>query len=297
MLRMGKRGKSQAAGRVGWETVAIVGVGLIGGSIGLALRERRLASRVIGIGRRPASLAAAKKLGCVTETTTSLPRGVRRANLVVICTPVELIAGQVAEAGRHCPAGCLITDAGSTKAALVSAAEAALDGRQPLPFVGSHPIAGSEKTGPEAARADLFVDRVVVVTQSSASDKGVADAISDFWQSLGAQVIRMSPEAHDAALARTSHLPHLIASALAAATPEEVLPLTAGGWQDTTRIAASDAELWRQIFLANAGHTLKALADFETVLKSLRAAVEQADAERLTALLAEGKRRRDAVGS
>lgn len=282
-----------------YDTVAIVGVGLIGGSIGLALRKRKLARKVVGIGRRKASLATAKKLGCVTETTTSIARGVKQANLIVVCTPVELIPSQVAEVGRHCPEGSLITDAGSTKAKLVERAEVALADRFPqhMPFVGSHPIAGSEKTGPEAARADLFEERVVVVTESEISDHDVVDTIEAFWQSLGARVVRMSPEDHDAALARTSHLPHLVASALAVATPEEVLPLTAGGWQDTTRIAASDPELWRQIFLANSAHTLKALADFETVLKSLRAAMEQADADRLTALLAEGKRRRDAVGS
>ncbi len=282
-----------------YDTVAIIGVGLIGGSIGLALRERKLAKRVVGIGRRKASLAKALKLGCVTETTTSIARGVKRAGLTVVCTPVELIARQVAEVGRHCPDGSLITDAGSTKCELVERAEVALADRfvRRMPFVGSHPIAGSEKNGPEAARADLFEGRVVVVTESEISDHDVVDTIEEFWQSLGATVVRMSPQEHDAALARTSHLPHLVASALAAATPEELLPLTAGGWHDTTRIAASDPELWRQIFLANREDTLKALADFETVLLRLRSAVEQADARLLTALLAEGKRRRDAVGS
>jgi len=282
-----------------YQTVAIVGVGLIGGSIGLALRKRKLARAVVGIGRRRRSLAAALQLGCVTETTTSIARGVKQADLTIVCTPVELIAAQVAEVGRHCPDGSLITDAGSTKRDLVERAEVALADRfvRRMPFVGSHPIAGSEKTGPEASRADLFEGRVVVVTESEVSDHDVVATIEEFWQSLGATVVRMSPADHDAALARTSHLPHLVASALAVATPAEVLPLTAGGWQDTTRIAASDPDLWRQIFLANPAHTLKALADFETVLKSLRAAVEQADADRLTALLAEGKRRRDAVGS
>jgi prephenate dehydrogenase len=280
-----------------FDTVAIIGVGLIGGSIGLALRKRRLARNVVGIGRRKASLARAQRLGCVTQTTTSIARGVKDAELIVVCTPVELIAGQVAEAARHCPEPCLITDAGSTKASVVEQVQVALDGREARLFVGSHPIAGSEKTGPEAAQADLFEERVVVMTPTAASPPPAVDSLQQFWESLGARVVRMSPEDHDAALARTSHLPHLVASALAAATPQDVLPLTAGGWQDTTRIAASDPELWRQIFLANQSHTLKALADFETVLLRLRAAVEQADAERLSALLAEGKRRRDAVGS
>jgi prephenate dehydrogenase len=282
-----------------WNQVAIIGVGLIGGSIGLALRKRKLAKNVIGIGRSEQSLARAIDCGCVTETTTSIPRGMEQADFVVVCTPVELAAQHVAEAGAHCPESCLITDAGSTKARLVQAAEVALAARFPgrRPFVGSHPLAGSEKTGPEAARADLLDNRVVVVTPTSQSDQRIVAQIEDFWKSLGARVVRMSPDEHDIALAHTSHLPHLLASALAAATPAGLLPLTAGGWQDTTRVAAGDVELWRQIFLSNADHTLKALADFETVLSQFRRALETGDAVLLATLLAEGKHRRDAMGS
>lgn len=282
-----------------WDTVAIIGVGLIGGSIGLALAERKLARRIVGIGRRKQSLEKALARGCVTEITTSIAKGVKRADLVVVCTPVEMIAQHVAEAGRHCPEGSLITDAGSTKADWIVRAETSLAERFPgrLPFVGSHPIAGSEKNGPEAASADLFEGRVVVVTETDVTDHDVVDTIEEFWQSLGARVVRMSPEEHDAALARTSHLPHLVASALAAATPEEHLHLTGTGWQDATRIAAGDVDLWRQIFLANKASTLKALADFETVLSDYRAALEAADGAILAELLAEGKRRRDAVGN
>ena len=282
-----------------WNTVAIIGVGLIGGSIGLALRTRKLAPRVIGIGRRKDSLEKAQAHGCVTEFTTSIAEGVKSAELIVVCTPVESIAEHVREAGQRCPEGSIITDAGSTKAAIVIQAETALADRFPthMPFVGSHPLAGSEKNGPTASSADLFEGRVVVVTESEVSDHEVVDTIEEFWQSLGARVIRMSPENHDAALACTSHLPHLVASALAAATPEELLPLTATGWQDTTRIAAGDVELWRQIFVANRDSTLKAVADFETVLNRFRMALETADGALLAELLAEGKRRRDAVGS
>ncbi|HEY2895099.1 MAG TPA: prephenate dehydrogenase/arogenate dehydrogenase family protein [Pirellulales bacterium] len=282
-----------------WHTVAIIGVGLIGGSIGLALRQRNLAGRIIGIGRRQESLDQAQACGCITESTTSIARGVEEADLIVVCTPVDLIPQHVAEAGRHSPEGSLITDAGSTKAELVIRAETALADRFPgrMPFVGSHPLAGSEKSGAEAARSDLFEGRVVVVTETGRSSADAVQAIVEFWQSLGSRVVRMSPADHDVALARTSHLPHLLASALAAATPEELLPLTATGWQDATRIAAGDVELWRQIFLANRAPTLKALADFETVLSRFRQALEVADGARLAELLAEGKSRRDALGN
>jgi prephenate dehydrogenase len=282
-----------------FNTVAIIGVGLIGGSIGLALRRRKLAANVVGIGRRRASLAVAQKLGCITKSTTSVARGVSGANLVVVCTPVESIPEFVAEAARHAPPGTLLTDAGSTKAELVARTEQLLSEQfaGPLPFVGSHPIAGSEKTGAEAARANLFARRTVVVTPTTATDEQAAAGIERFWRTLGAKTVRMSPADHDAALARTSHLPHLIASALAAATPADLLPVTATGWSDTTRIAAGEVDLWRQILLANRGPTLKALADFETVMNRLRTALETSDGRLLAEILAEGKRRRDALGS
>lgn len=282
-----------------YQTVAIIGVGLIGGSIGLALRKRRLAARVIGIGRRKASLATAQECGCVDETTTSVGRGVAKASLVVVCTPVETIPEFIAEAAAHAPANCYLTDAGSTKATVVARTEALLHKRQqgPLRFIGSHPIAGSEKSGAEAASSRLFRKRTCIITPTASTDDEAAAAIEHFWRLLGARVLRMSPGGHDAALAQTSHLPHLIASALAAATPAEMLPLTGTGWSDTTRIAAGDVELWRQILLANSVHTLKALDDFGTVIARLRQALQERDGRVLADILAEGKRRRDALGS
>lgn len=282
-----------------WDKVAIVGVGLIGGSIGLALRRRNLAGEVVGIGRRTASLEVALGTGCITSATTELASGVARADLVIVCTPVHRVAELVVQAAHRVPPQCLLTDVGSTKESIVREVEAALGaaGDRQLRFVGSHPLAGSERTGPEAASAELFEGRVVVLTPTQRSASAVIEEMTQFWQSLGARVVRMSPAAHDEALARTSHLPHLIASALAVATPAELLPLTAGGWLDATRIAAGDVELWREIFLANRGCTLNALAEFERVLTEFRQALEAADPDRLAALLAEGKRRRDAVGN
>lgn len=279
-----------------WNNVAIVGAGLIGGSIGMALLERKLAKTVVGIGRRLESLEVARARNCVTQITTNLAEGVAAAELVIVCTPVESIAHFVQQAAQHCPPNCLITDAGSTKERIVTALESA---NLKQPFIGSHPIAGSEKNGPNAATPDLFTDRVTVITPTPQSDTAAITALREFWQSLGSRIIEMSPADHDAALARTSHLPHLIAAALAAATPadEKTLALTGPGWADTTRIAAGDPELWRQIFLANQGATLKALADFETVVKTWRDALQSANGTLLTDLLMEGKRRRDAVGS
>jgi prephenate dehydrogenase len=278
-----------------FNTVAIVGVGLIGGSIGLALRRRKLAREVVGIGRSTGSLRIARQVGAVDKTTTDLKRGVSKAELVVVCTPVKQIAQHVREAAAACPEGALITDAGSTKAQIVHDLDGSL-GRG-VRFVGSHPLAGGERSGAAQADAKLFVDRLVVLTPTDEAANGDVGTLRAFWTSLGARVIETSPEAHDEALAATSHLPHLLASTLASATPEELLDFTATGWADTTRIAAGDPELWTQIFLANRENLLNSLGRFESQLSVLKKAVQIKDRELLTTILTEAKRNRDAVGS
>ncbi len=282
-----------------FETIAIVGVGLLGGSIGLALRERHIARRVVGIGRDLARLREAENRHAVTDVTTDLAAGVRDASLVVICTPVETVVELVRQIAPAVGKGTLITDVGSTKATIVAGADKVLADGKGLwaSFVGSHPLAGSEKNGILFAKPDLLEGRTVVVTPSEETNADAADKVERFWQAVGARTVRMTPQEHDAAIAAASHLPHLIAAALAAATPEEALPLTATGWGDTTRVAAGDAELWRQILLDNRVHTLKALAGFEKVLSDFRAALEAGDSAALAKLLTQGKRIRDFVGN
>lgn len=280
-----------------WESVAIIGVGLIGASIGLALRERRLAESVVGVGRRASSLRKAKQRGAVTSTTTNLARGVSQAELIVVCTPVELIVPQVLEAARHAPKGSLITDAGSTKGEIVRSLDRDLRGNRSVQFVGSHPMAGSEKAGPVHARADLFDGRVVIVTPTGRTSDSARQTLEALWRSLGARVVTMSPREHDRIVATISHLPHLVSSALAAATPEDDLPLASTGWCDMTRIAAGDPDLWRQILSDNRADVLKSLGKFEKVLASLRRALERDDQGRLLQLLEAGKQCREALGN
>jgi prephenate dehydrogenase len=255
---------------------------------------------VIGVGRRQQSLDVARNMGAIDNGVTNLANAVAQAQLIIVATPVDTIAERVVQVSAACPAGSLITDAGSTKAELVAAVDAGLAGRRGGPrFVGSHPIAGDHRTGPAHARGDLFEGRTVVITPTEHTRPAAVTEVSGFWESLGANVRTMSPSEHDRALAITSHLPHAAAVALAAATPTELLGLTAGGWNDTTRVASGDPALWQAIFAANREYVLEALDMMQQTFTSLRESLEQGDNESLLLILemaARRKRERDALG-
>ena len=277
------------------KTLTIVGVGLIGGSIGLAAKRRQVAERVFGAGRRQASLDQALAQGAIDESFLDLATAVRLAEVVVFCAPVDRIAEQIIGAAPHCASGALLTDAGSTKAEIVKTVE----GRLPhgLSFVGSHPLAGSEKRGPEHADADLFQNRLTVVTQTPATDPSALARTAAFWQALGSYVEVMDPEKHDQALALTSHLPHLVAAALAGILSPELHGLTASGFRDTTRIAAGDPSLWTGVFAQNRLAVLESLKQLEDRLSQFRGALMDRNWPALGDLLAQAKKVRDALGS
>ena len=278
---------------VAFNKVAVVGVGLIGGSIGLALSQRNLSREVVGIGRQQTSLDAALEFGCITRGSTDVAEIVG-ADFIVVCTPAGMTADSVRRACGVEPEA-IVTDAASTKQKIVADLDAdVIDGLQ---FVGSHPLAGNHLAGPAAADANLFDGRQVIVTPNGSSTSAVTAAVCEFWESLGAVTTRMTPEEHDAALATTSHLPHVIASALAAATDEEYLKLVASGWRDTTRVAAGSVELWHDILAENRGNVLKALDNFGKVLDEFRTALAEGDMETVTRLLDQGKQHRDTVGN
>jgi prephenate dehydrogenase len=276
-------------------TLTIVGVGLIGGSIGLAARWRGLAQHVIGAGRQQASLDRARSIGAIDESTLDLAAALERADFAVFCTPVDKIVEQVVHYAAGCRPGTLLCDAGSTKAAIVHGIEGKL--RAGIHFVGSHPLAGSEKHGPEFADADLFQGRLTVLTPTPQTEPAAVKQVSEFWQALGSRVRLMTPEEHDRALALTSHLPHLIASALAGALPAELHELTATGFRDATRIAAGAPALWTAILMQNRQAVLDALARLTERLVCFRAALEANDSAAVDDLLAQGKKVRDALGS
>ena len=250
---------------------------------------------IVGVGRHPAGLEKARILGCIDEFTTDLSHAARRADVLVFCTPVDVIVRQILTVAPHCKPAALITDAGSTKAEIVSHVERAVpDGVQ---FIGSHPLAGSERRGPEHARADLFDNRLTLITPTCHTLPEAAARVTAFWRALGCRVMRISPELHDEGLATTSHLPHLVAAALAGILPLDIADLTATGFRDTTRLAGGDPGLWTAIFLQNGRHVATALGKLQERLKEFHAALLAGDTATLDRLLAEAKKVRDDLGN
>jgi prephenate dehydrogenase len=271
-------------------TVAIVGVGLIGGSIGLALRSRGLADHILGVGRSQSRLDEACRLGAIDEATTDVTRAAERSDVVVVCTPVDRIADDVLLAAATGRTSLLITDAGSTKRELVERVERNERARQA--FVGAHPIAGSERQGAAHARADLFIDRACVLTPTARTPTDLVRRARCFWSNLGCRVVEMTPVAHDRALALTSHLPHVAASALASTIPAELLPLAAGAYRDGTRVAAADGTLWTAILVENRHSVCESVAKLQDRLRQFQAAIQAGDEPALRRLWEEGRSRR-----
>lgn len=274
--------------------LAIVGVGLLGGSVALAAKQRGVAGRIIGIGRNPKRLQAAVDAGVIDEFLTTLPAENAPWTTVVIGTPVDRIAADVVRIAAVSRPGTIITDVGSVKGSICDAVESE-DLPNGVAFVGAHPLAGSEQTGFEAARAELFDGRVTVVTSSPNVNLAAGAAVRDFWERLGSRVIEMSPADHDAALATTSHLPHVVAAAVSAVLPDNFRQLVASGFRDTTRIAAGDPDLWVAILLENANAVRASLAAYSESFGKFQAAVEKRDSDELKKLLQLAKRNRDAV--
>ena len=274
-----------------FDTVAIVGVGLIGGSVGLALKQRRLARRVVGIGHRRSTLEKARRRGAADTTTTSVRRGVAEADLVVLATPVDLICEHAAEGiGAYRPEA-VVTDVGSVKGTIVSRCERLF--RDGPAFVGSHPLAGSERRGIDAAEVDLLDGSVVLMTPTARTPAHAADRVAGLWRALGATVRTMSPGEHDRLVAAFSHLPHVVAAVLVNCLPVDARGLVAGGFQDTTRVAGGDPRLWHGILRQNRGQVLKSLARFEEHLGAMRRAIERNDSCEVQRLLAKAKSVRD----
>lgn len=273
--------------------IAIAGVGLIGGSIAAAIKKYCPGTPILGVGRNAERLDRIRRAGLIDRGTMSLEEAAAGNSLLILCTPVDQIARMAKEALNAGHPGLLVTDGGSVKQPVCGALPS-----RPGPgglFLGSHPLAGSEKSGFEHASADLFEHRICVLTPPHDVDSTWLVRLEAFWQCIGARTVCMTPRDHDLALGETSHLPHLIASALAVMISDGRLDFAASGFRDTTRIAAGDPDLWAAILKANADAVLESLGRFEHTIEKFREAIESDDSGDLKNLLMEGKRKRQSL--
>jgi prephenate dehydrogenase len=277
------------------KTLAIVGVGLIGAAIGLTAKRKRVAERIVGFDRNADHLQKGLACGAIDEAKTELPAAASEAELLVCCVPVDQIAEQVLQAAEFCRPGSLLTDAGSTKTKIVSKVEECLS--SDLAFVGGHPLAGSEKQGPECAPSQLFEGKTTILTKTARTGEAALLRAKSFWEGLGTKVVIMRPEEHDKAMAFSSHLPHLASSAVASILPNEFKELVASGFKDVTRISSGDPKLWAAIFSHNRENVLEALRKLTGRLLQLQTTLEASDWTSMAEQLDQAKKVRDALGN
>ena len=268
-------------------TLAIVGVGLIGGSIGKAAKKRGIAARIVGVEPNADSAGWAVENGVLDAVVAEVPED---ADLIALCVPSDLVAQWVITLADH---AAPIFDVGSVKSPIISEIEATHS--VPARFVPCHPISGSEKSGPQAADGDLFDGCTVVLTPLATTASTAQQTCASFWAALGASMVSMSPDEHDSALAVTSHLPHVLAFAYMEQVTDQQLPLTGGGFRDFTRIAAANPDLWWRIMRLNQGALAQALEEYSDNLRALADAIESGDESRGLALIEAAAQKRRAV--
>jgi len=283
---------------VRWKKITIVGVGLLGGSLGMVVRQRRLAAPggIAGYVRRTASLKDCERTRAVDFATTDLIAAARDSDLIILCTPLAQMKPLVKQMLPALKRGAIITDVGSVKGSVVRDLESQV-AKAGGHFVGSHPMAGAEKTGVAFARADLFKDAVCVVTPSRKTNRTALRKVESFWKSVGARVLKLSPETHDQFVSRSSHLPHVVAAMLATRVLDpkqtEQAALCANGFRDTTRIASGSPEMWRDIVMANRKQVRQALDEFVRDLQQVQAILRRGKEKEVSRFLETAKERRD----
>jgi len=280
-----------------FEKLCIIGVGLLGGSLARVCKKKNLVSSVSGFGRNLESLKLAKQLGVIDSYSDDLSEAVKGADLVVFCSPVGTIVSRLREALPHFSPGCLITDVGSVKHSLVSEIDAMMPDN--LFFVGSHPIAGGEKSGVSASTDDLFFGAKCIVTPSAKTSPTALTRLRDFWTEVGMDVIDMSAEEHDLILGAVSHLPHIIAFTLINTLADvrskncaDVSDFSGKGLKDSSRIAASDPVMWRDICLHNKETLLNLIGEFQRKLDMTRQCIENNQSEQLESTFRKAQNRR-----
>jgi len=269
-----------------FERVALIGAGLIGGSIARAAKAQNLADKIVVTARSPASRARVAELGFADEVVESNADAVKNADLVILCVPVGACGDVAREIAPHLKEGAIVSDVGSVKGTVLRDLIAHLPAN--VHTIPAHPVAGTENSGPDSGFAELFINRWCILTPPADADAAAVEKLAAFWRALGANVETMGAEHHDLVLAITSHLPHLIAytivstaDELEGVTQSEVLKFSAGGFRDFTRIAASDPTMWRDVFLTNKDAVLEMLGEFQEDLSKLTRAIRRGDGETL----------------
>ncbi len=285
---------------VHFKQVAIVGVGLIGGSLGMILRRKRLADHVIGIGRRVENLKTAVDMGAIDRYVADPKEGVRGADLVILATPVDTYERHLKD-WAHCLApGAIVSDVGSVKGTLVEQSEATMPAG--VHFVGAHPIAGKEKSGVAAGSDQLFKGARCILTPTKKTDPQALERVKQLWEETGSILLTMDPHLHDQILGAVSHLPHVAAFALMNALADlrdhhvpslDLADHSGGGLRDTTRIAASSPEMWRDIFLWNRDNVVSFIECYERALQELKQLIKAGDAAGIEKALERAKGERE----
>jgi prephenate dehydrogenase len=275
-------------------SITLVGTGLLGGSLGLALRKSGFTGPITGTGSRPASLQSALEKACITHIQTDLAQAVAGAGLIVLAGPINTFQSTFLTIAQAANPNTIITDVGSTKASVASQAAASLGPLAPR-FIGAHPMAGSEKKGPTHASPDLFTNRPCILTPTDSSSPDALAAVKSLWSSVGMRLIQMSPQEHDRAVALVSHLPHAAASCLVntGLAHPECAKIASTGFRDTTRIGSGDPDLWREIFLANKDAVAQSLDQYIQALTQFKADLLASNAPAIHKTLADAKSTRD----
>jgi len=280
-----------------FEKITILGVGLIGASFALAAREKGLSGHIAGFGRSEDNLRKAKERGIIDSYDLDPSTASADADLIMLSTPVGTFLELVTRSAGSFKKGAFVTDAGSVKGRLVREIEALMPSG--VHYVGGHPIAGSDRSGIDSSNAELFRNAKCIVTPTPDSDAGAVATVTEMWNSLGSQVITMEPEAHDRVFAAVSHLPHLLAYAMintVADVDPSYLEFSGQGFKDTTRIAASSPEIWRDICLMNRDNILDLILVFQKKLDSLSRHLRAADSASLEKELERARTLRDGIG-
>ncbi len=281
----------------GLDRITLVGVGLIGGSIGLALKKRGFSGEIVGLGRRP--LEDAIQCGAIDSYTQEVAEAAQDTDLIILCTPVGMISSKIAELAPYLEPDCIVTDVGSVKQRVIAEVEPIMpDGRY---FVGAHPMAGSEQTGVGAAHADLFQGAVCLVTPTERTDLRALAQVESLWKYLGARTVQISPSEHDYLIGAASHLPHVVACALTQTVAKieneagKAIDFAATGFRDTTRIAAGSPKLWQHILLYNRDVVLRTVEEMLDYLRRYHHALLHADPEELGMLLEDARFLRESM--